>query len=559
MEKYNKYKIPLSSKLESMDEICNKKIKYELLPQQQFLAEYLFDNQNINGLLVYHQIGSGKTCTAISICEKFKNILKIIVVTPASLINNFRNELRSSFVDNIYISNKNKDKLKKIEPSNSEYINIIRESNKLIDISYNIYSYQKFIKLVNTPVNETGEIFTLDNTLLIIDEIQNMISLSGVFYNSLKYIINKISKKSIIILLTATPMMDNPNEIALLLNLLRPTKLFPIDKDFNNYFLNKNKQIKNIDEFKTMCSGLISYFRGDLPITFPKMNLQVLRCNMSDFQYNIYKLAIRKEKKKNKKIELFDEENFISLSANFYIGARITSNITFPNGKTGNEGFLSINESFDNMKEYSIKFPIIYKKVKKSEGTIFIYSQFLDIGGLKSLIKYFEYKGFSNYNNSNKVSYKTFAIWSGDISNEKKENIKTIFNKYENRDGSLIKILFGSPAAKEGISLLRVSQVHILEPYWNMSRITQIIGRAIRYCSHKDMPLDKRQVDVFIYLATYHNANTIDEYIWNMAKKKSYVINQFEHALKEIAIDCNIFYNRNNYPSDNLKIICNNI
>ena len=34
MEKYNKYKIPLSSKFESMDEICNKKIKYELLPQQ---------------------------------------------------------------------------------------------------------------------------------------------------------------------------------------------------------------------------------------------------------------------------------------------------------------------------------------------------------------------------------------------------------------------------------------------------------------------------------------------------------------------------------------------
>ena len=174
------------------------------------------------------------------------------------------------------------------------------------------------------------------------------------------------------------------------------------------------------------------------------------------------------------------------------------------------------------------------------------------------MIKYFEYKGYTNYNNSNKVSYKTFAIWSGDVSNEKKENIKTIFNKYENRDGSLIKILFGSPAAKEGISLFRVSQVHILEPYWNMSRIQQIIGRAIRYCSHKDMPLDKRQVDVFIYLATYHTVNTIDEYIWNMAKKKSYVINQFEHALKEIAIDCNIFYNRNNYPSDNLQIICNN-
>ena len=58
MEKYNKYKIPISN--ETMDEICNKKLSYELLPQQKFLAEYLFDNQHINGLLIYHQIGSGK-------------------------------------------------------------------------------------------------------------------------------------------------------------------------------------------------------------------------------------------------------------------------------------------------------------------------------------------------------------------------------------------------------------------------------------------------------------------------------------------------------------------
>ena len=101
MEKYNKYKIPFSSKFESMDLICNKKIKYELLPQQKFLPEYLFNNQNINGLLVFHQIGSGKTCTAINICEKFKHILKIIVVTPKSLINNFI----ALFLDSIQLPN----------------------------------------------------------------------------------------------------------------------------------------------------------------------------------------------------------------------------------------------------------------------------------------------------------------------------------------------------------------------------------------------------------------------------------------------------------------------
>jgi superfamily II DNA or RNA helicase len=560
MNKYRKYKIPVSN--ETMNDICNKKKEFELLPQQKFIAEYLFDNQHINGLLIFHQIGSGKTCTAINIAEKFKNILKIVIVLPASLIGNFRNEIRSDCTsilnNNIYISKLNNEKLKKLLPNNKEYIQIINESNNLIDKIYNIYSYHKFIELINTPINTLGIPFDLNNTLLIIDEIQNMISLSGVFYNSLKYCINKTNKLLKIILLTGTPMMDNPNEIGLLFNLFRPKIMFPVGDDFNKYFKIKNNELEKIDEFKYMCRGLVSYYRGDLPISYPDMNLQVLRCIMSDFQFESYKIAIRKEKKQKKNFFL-DADNPIKLSANFFIGPRIISNITFPNQKTGGKGYESIDIALNNMRKYSIKFHIIYNKIKESNGPIFIYSQFLDVGGLKSLIKYFEFHGYTKYNMdliSN--TKKNYAIWSGSESLLKRENIKSVFNSYENNDGSLIKILFGSPAAKEGISLLRVEQVHIVEPYWNMSRIKQIIGRAVRYCSHKDMPEDKRKVDVFIYLACYHTTKTIDEYIWSMAKKKGAVIDIFEHALKEVAIDCNLFYNRNYYSTDKKKIICSN-
>jgi len=110
--------------------------------------------------------------------------------------------------------------------------------------------------------------------------------------------------------------------------------------------------------------------------------------------------------------------------------------------------------------------------------------------------------------------------------------------------------MLGSPSIKEGVTLLRVEQVHILEPYWNFSRMQQIIGRAIRYCSHKDLPKRRREVDVFLYLATYPKEKTIDEYIWKLAKKKHRLIKQFEDALKEKAIDCEIFYEGNNYPGE---------
>jgi superfamily II DNA or RNA helicase len=97
-KKYDKYKI--TSVPTTMEEICYPKDKkFELLPQQKFLAEYLHDNiENLpsKGLLVYHGIGSGKTCTAIRIAEKFKNNMKIVIVVPASLIGNFKDELRSA-------------------------------------------------------------------------------------------------------------------------------------------------------------------------------------------------------------------------------------------------------------------------------------------------------------------------------------------------------------------------------------------------------------------------------------------------------------------------------
>jgi superfamily II DNA or RNA helicase len=92
----------------------------------------------------------------------------------------------------------------------------------------------------------------------------------------------------------------------------------------------------------------------------------------------------------------------------------------------------------------------------------------------------------------------------------------------------------GSPAIKEGVSLLRVRQVHIIEPYWNMSRLEQVIGRAIRFCSHKDVEPEKRVVKVYIYIATVptelakkekeNNKEptiTIDEHIYNMAIVKN--------------------------------------
>ncbi len=543
----NKYKIKSDDK--SMKEICIPK-KFKLQISQKFLGDF-FKFSKLKGILVYHKIGAGKTCTAINMAEKMKHKMNILVVLPASLIGNFKDELRSECPGDEYISKTDREKLKKLNPKDYKFQKIIEKSDKLINKFYTIYSYHKFVELIkNNKIK-------LKNNLLIIDEIQNMISEDGSFYRNLKQVIENSDDKTRIILLSATPMFDKPVEIALTLNLLKPEVPLPIGLSFNNKFFSTRRisdgvyyRVKNIDKFKNMINNMISYYRGASPKAFPEENFKVVRCKMQDFQYKSYLSAMSTED--NFIRGSFKNVDILKLPNNFFIGPRIISNIAFPNKGIGMGGFNSFEEEalmIQNIKEYSTKFHRIYQKLKESDGPAFIYSNFKDIGGIRSLVKFLEFHGYKNYKTFGEGE-KRFAIWSGDEPHIIKEEIKFVFNKKENSNGSRIKIMLGSPSIKEGVSLLRVEQVHILEPYWNISRIKQIIGRAIRFCSHKDLSKNRRFVDVFLYLATHDKIDTIDEYIWKIAKRKYKIIKKFEDALKEKAIDCEIFYEGNNYPDE---------
>ena len=563
INKFKKYKISKSN--EKMEDFCYPK-KFKLQSQQIFLPDILSSNyspwnidNNIRGILIYHQIGAGKTCTAISIAEKLKKKLNIIIILPAALTDNFLTELRSECTGNEYITIDERNKLKNLTPNDLLYQKIINNTNNRINKYYTIYSYHKFISLIQ---NKT--IKNLNNSLLIIDEIQNMISLSGTFYKLITYIINKSDDTLKILLLSGTPMFDRPVEIALTLNLLKKDNLLPIYK-FNQTYINQSKsndginyKIININDFNDKIKNLISYYRGAPPYTYPSIEFKIVKCNMSDFQYKSYLTSLSTEK--NFIRGSFKDVDILNLPQNFFLGPRMISNVAFPNksiGHTGYESFKNDALKIKNIKQYSIKFYKILQKVSKSEGTIFIYSNFKELGGIKCFIKFIEYHGWKDYKTFG-IGTKRFAIWSGTETIEYKSHIKFIFNQKENVNGSNIKILLGSPSIKEGVSLLRVQQVHIIEPYWNMSRIKQIIGRAVRFCSHKDVPKYKRLVEIYLYLATYTNEKTIDEYIWSLAKKKNKLITQFEHLLKESAFDCQLFLNRNSYPDDEKQIKCKN-
>lgn len=559
---YKQFRVKKDKK--TFDEICNPK-QFRLQLPQQFLADFINPKTPYMGVLVYHRIGAGKTCTAVRIAEKWKKYKRIIVVVPASLKHNFRNELRSLCAGENYLNQNERNELLKLHPSDERYKEIMEKSDQRIDEYYEIYSYNKFVELIKSKE------LNLKNAILIIDEIQNMVSEEGSFYQELYQAIHNSPTGLRTILLSATPMFDKPNEIALTMNLLKLPKLLPVGKNFDKLFIDTtqnqngtyNHAVKNMEIFKEYVKGYISFFRGAPPFVFPKMTIKYVKCEMSEFQYSAYVKVMRNEEKVKTNKKILKSLDVSDLPNNFYIGSRFISNIVFPNRKINDDGFESLTKQkiLKDLPKFSCKFAEMMDKINKCGGKVFVYSGFKEYGGIKSFVKVLEAFGYVDYMKHGEGK-KRFAVWSGDESISVKEEIRSVYNRKENLKGGKIKILCGSPAINSGVSLTAVRQVHVIEPYWNKSRLDQVIGRASRFCSHKDLEEEKRNVKVYIYVAVAPNygikknvPETVDQYIQHLAMEKDNVIKSFERAIKEVAIDCHLNKNANVYEGEQ-DIIC---
>ena len=546
-KKYKRFKI--KQKKLTFKQICYPS-KYTFQLPQLFVSNYMDLSTKNKGLLLYHKIGAGKTCAAVKIAENFKGKRNIIMTCPASLVGNFYKEIRSECTSNEYMNESIRNKLKSLDVQSREYKTLINSINDKIDQNYQIYSYNKIADLL------FNRKLRLDNSLLVIDEVQNIVSEHGSYYKILLGAIMKASNLRIVIM-SATPIFDKPMELGLTLNMITSdNSLFEVGNKFNEKYIDYKiidnepiYSIKNTQQLRLKLNGLVSYFSGAPSYVFPERRQKIIKCPMSRYQYDSYKIVQRKEGKINKL-------DLLKLPNNFFIGSRIISNIAFPNKLVNKAGLNALTRrlmDMDNLQTYSTKYYEIMKRILKSSGTIFVYSNFREYGGLMSFIKILEHYQFKNFLNNGKGRNR-YAVWSGDETMEQKEKLKEVFNSKANHNGSQIKIILGSPAIKEGVSLLRVRHVHIIEPYWNMSRLEQVIGRAIRFCSHKDVEIEKRYVKVYIYIATIPEelaakerrdnidpTITVDEHIYNMAIAKQNLNAQFEQVIQDAAIDYKLF------------------
>jgi DNA polymerase III delta prime subunit len=434
---YNKrefyfHKIPQRKILETNEEIeeyrneiCKGELK--LREQQVLLSNFLSPDSPYNGLLIMHGTGTGKTCTAISIAEQFKEQVKkyntnIFVLVPGTNIKeNFKKELLFC-TGETYL--KNKEILNQM--TNEE-----RERERKISIYgalqfYKILSYKTFYRKVlgekiaekklvgdekiKTKYKKTDEgefereivvdkINNLDNSLIIVDEAHN---LTGNEYGeALKRIINR-SKNLKVILLSATPMKNLADDIVDMLNFIRPNNdLIKRDKIFTS---DKNYMMKikpDGDKYlKQMSTGLVSFFRGNMPYTFAKRQdkgeivnglifTPVIRCFMESFQLKTYNTTAEK---------LMDTlERSSSAAANFiYPGLDSNGKLIGYYSTDGlNKVISQISSNHDNIVK-KINKNII--KIDKNDMKNFITeSEYKNIGGNILKLKYLQFFSIKFY------------------------------------------------------------------------------------------------------------------------------------------------------------------
>ena len=250
------------------------------------------------------------------------------------------------------------------------------------------------------------------------------------------------------------------------------------------------------------------------------------------------------------------------------------------------------------LQTYSPKFLNMLENIMDPEyiGLHLVYSQFRTAEGIGIFSLVLNKNGFARFTikknslniweidiNEADAGKPTYALYTGTETSEEKEIIRHIYNsewdqipdsisnelrkRYHNNNmGEVIKVLMITSSGSEGINLRNTRYVHIMEPYWHPVRLEQVIGRARRICSHKDLPLPLQTVEVFVYIMIFSPAQlksdeaielkkrdlskrlpavpqTSDEYLYEISEIKSNLTSQLTEAVKETAFDCYLYSN----------------
>lgn len=409
---------------------------------------------NNDNLLVVFDTGVGKTLTALtsSQCYLDKNPNnKVIVISPVSVLKNFHKEMK--------------------------------KYGGVIDERYEFYSYSKFLNLHKKKQQPSCR-----NSMLIIDEAHNLRTTG---YNKKKGVFNKhkgktfqsiykcASKADKVLLLTATPVVNDARDLFALAELLK----IPNSRKCLVKKKPETKELLNcIDIFK----GKLIYFRIKKSKDYPNVETHIKKIYMSTLDYKKYAYDIY--------------NSYLSDPAVFFHGFRQSVNVV------GNN-------------YYSVKMNGIINLIK---GQCVIFTNWLEKGT----------DVISRKLEEEKISY---GIIQGSVSINDRNKIVNKYNKEK------IQVLIITRAGSEGIDLKGTNNLFILDPMWHPTGLHQIVGRAVRYKSHEHLPPEKRVVNIYYVILSPPKdiekpIPSGDEILYTIIKLKEIQQKIIYDRMKEISI-----------------------
>ena len=615
----------------------------ELYSHQKFLKRLMlqYDVQ-----LVMWGAGLGKTCGYVAVTEHYKAIAAAleeirreseidqglfppykrvyILVKGQNLIDETKHQILCKCTDGDYIT----EQIINSKTETARKMNVTRSISKY----YTITTYGDF---ANTVFNMTDEQLHIefDNSIFIVDEVHNINDdksggfirrndIGNPYYAYMKKKKEKIMKSRLIydqlwrlfhlvrprkvMLLSATPMINDASEIGPKMNLILPA---------DNQIGNINWDTVKINELEPYFRGLISYVRaldtGAIPVyqgkpinaeyrsntgELVKAEIVVYATEMAEKQAAVYEIAVkdpRALRPDSDRPEAFDDLK------------KQVSNFVFPDDSVGSVGFAkyitqekSGYKATEELKRWlaspahfrslSAKFFEIVRLCKEDPGNCWCYSQYIKGSGAIILAQSFQNNGFETFQESSSVFTMTGSstlttVCAGksldDLDVKKERNIRItkklryglltsdnasspegvsmleLFNSYENRHGEYIKAVIGSPVTRDGLNLANVLQIHLVEAGWNQASTYQAESRAIRSTSHVDLIEEEKlrtgREDVSIIIKVYRHAainakgQGIDIEHYKLSEKKDREIKRIVRMMKQIATDCHINYTRN--------------
>ena len=643
---------------------------FELTPVQRLVSRFMHPLTPYLGLLLFHGVGVGKTCSAVTIAEQFLDTTpnKVIVLVPQAIQENFKktifdiSKLKWSEESKEWTTNQctGTSYLERLGLMNNPDLKAVAFA---VDADrrkrYTITGYQAFANWIkksladHVPAGLDGqERIIAENEimrklfsehLIIIDEAHNLRdvgdndSVAEAGENAGGKALNPYLKRIAlnaeglrIVLMTATPMYNSAPEILRLLNILimNDTKTEEHNLLASSIF-GPTGEITHPTALESAARKYVSYMRGENPYTFPlrlksdtvaqdwpTVSATKTPLVLTDFDriaLGVLPLvftqpipgspvdsALRGATMRTAGEEGGEGENDVMLDLRMQM-----ANITYPDGSYGTEGWnthfkaVEARTATRKIRVFSLKDssnPALFTentapKIKKivdsivrARGICFAYSRYIKAGALPLAIA-LERAGFQRKLSDGKVAplltgvspvAPICAICSqtnaGHVSTHEFAPAYYILLTSEDEIspdfpglvrmattwtdpvwgplGTSVKAIIGSQVASEGLDLKCVREMHILDSWYHLNRTDQIIGRAIRYCSHSALraterslgapPMSYNNCTIYMHVTLIPGLETADMYAYRLAIRKARLVGLVQRLLKKNAWDCNL-------------------